>query len=341
MDTEVGTAERMLARHVFSVGDRVFRWEEVVTAARAWGNWAMIERRARESLECIREARSAGRRLTGGEFEREAISFRRSRRLLAAEELEAWLESRGVDRRQWARHIQAVVLLRETARAGEPPSSPGADPEPAAARSPGADPELAAAAWVEAMCSGALDQVAYQLAARAAVVACASEAGDPSVVLTGAELDWMEQELDRFSAGVAPADAVARELERRRLDWLLVKWRYQAATERDVVHEAALCVSQDGLAFEEVAAAAGLEVRHGEALMEDIEQALRLELLTARPGAVVGPLPVGDEYWLVEVVMRREPTIENEDLRERAKRELVVRAVQAEVAGRVTWHERI
>jgi hypothetical protein len=191
------------------------------------------------------------------------------------------------------------------------------------------------------MCSGALDQVAYQLAARAAVVACASEAGDPSVVLTGAELDWMEQELDRFSAGVAPADAVARELERRRLDWLLVKWRYQAATERDVVHEAALCVSQDGLAFEEVAAAAGLEVRHGEALMEDIEQALRLELLTARPGAVVGPLPVGDEYWLVEVVMRREPTIENEDLRERAKRELVVRAVQAEVAGRVTWHERI
>ncbi|MBO0712549.1 MAG: hypothetical protein J2P47_14860, partial [Acetobacteraceae bacterium] len=86
---------------VFAVAGRRFRWGDIVCAAKAWGDWAECEQAARQGASALTRSARAGVALPEAEFDAEEERFRRSRRLLAADELLSWLARRDVDVSAW------------------------------------------------------------------------------------------------------------------------------------------------------------------------------------------------------------------------------------------------
>jgi len=76
-----------LDQPVFSIDDRAYTWRDVVTYARFLGIWDEIAERAAlvEQADLDPEA-----------VDDAAMTFRRERGLLAADELNAWLERRSI-----------------------------------------------------------------------------------------------------------------------------------------------------------------------------------------------------------------------------------------------------
>ena len=323
--------DAVLERPVFSVGDRAFSWSDVVSAAKAWGDWARLEREAREQAACLECAARGGLALVGGEFEQEEERFRRALRLLAAVELESWLAARAVEVCWWRDYVRGAVLCRRGELDGE--SSVDSDPP--------ADPPLDSALWTQAMCSGVLDDVARRLASWAAAAETLDELGSDGCPLTESALDRMGRGFEAFCERSLSPLTIEREIERRALDWLRVEWRYQASGDEEVLREAALCIREDGLGFEEVATVAGLSVLRRRSDLDAVEAELRAQLLGARAGALVGPLRVGSEHWLVEVLDRRAPSRDDPEVVERARAAVIERAVETEVVNRVHWHEQL
>jgi hypothetical protein len=311
------------ARSVFGVSGRTFDWADVVCAANAWGLWAECEQAARAARSALDSAKRTGAVLTGREFDDEENRFRRSRRLLAADELVAWLARRDVEVDAWRDYIRGEVLRRRLS--GEPPA--GAD--------------AGTAVWVHAMCSGTLDEAARRLAARVAAAHAIGRLDATATPLTGSGVAELDRLFIYFCDRSATVDAIEREVERRQLDWLALEWRSLLTTELDVLREAALCIRDDGLDFEAAAAAAGLPVERRRTSLDGVDAEVRMQLLGARAGEVIGPLAVGSEYWLVEVLDKRVPSIDDPDVRALARETVVNRAVEAEVVDRVRWDEHV
>lgn len=104
---------------------------------------------------------------------------------------------------------------------------------------------------------------AEQLARRAAAADALGRLGAIAIPLTEPDVAELDLVFMEFCEQSATVDAIEREVEKRRLDGLVLEWRWQTAADTDVLREAALCIRDDGLAFEEVAAQAGLEVQRG------------------------------------------------------------------------------
>jgi hypothetical protein len=318
---------RVDERSVFVVSSRTFRWADIVCAARAWGRWAECESAARQARSALAAAEPTGAPLDGAEFSAEEERFRRSRRLLAADDLVLWLARRDVKVAAWRDYIRGVVLRRR--------------PEPAAADHPDGDGDLGADVWVHAVCSGTLDSVAHQLAGRAAAAGAGGRLPEDAGPLSESDVAELDLIYEDFCERSATVDAIEREVERHRLDWLSFEWRSQAAGDPDVLREAALCIREDGLDFDEAAATAGLVVQRQRTSLDGAEAELRDHLLGARAGELLGPLPVGSEYWLVEVLDKRIPTTEDPAVHARAREVVVSRAVEAAVVDHVRWDERV
>jgi hypothetical protein len=314
---------RAADRLVFAVAHRTFRWADVICAAEAWGDWAECEQAAREGSSALTWAKRAGVALIGPEFDAEEERFRRFRELLSADELMAWLARRDVEVSAWRDYVRGVVLRRR----------PQAD-----LASPPAD---GPAVWVHAMCSGTLDSVARRLAGRVAAADAAGKLSDSGDPLTGSEVAELDRIYMEFCDGSATVDTIEREVDRHRLDWLRLEWRWQAATDADVLSEAALCIRDDGRDFDEVAAAAGTAVQRQITDLDGVDPELRALLLGARVGELLGPLTVGSEYWLVEVLDKSVPSMADPEVRARARDAVVGCVLEAEVVDRVRWDERV
>lgn len=314
---------RAADRSVFAVAGRTFRWADVVCAAGAWGGWAECEQAAREGRRAVTQAQGAGVALTGPEFEAEEERFRRFRGLLSADELMSWLARRDVTVSAWRDYVRGEVLRRRphAGPASVPPDGP--------------------AVWVQAMCSGTLDSVAHRLARRVAVADAVGRLTDSGRPLTGSEVAELDQIYEEFCVRSATVDAIEREVDRHRLDWLTIEWRSQAAADEDVLREAALCIREDGADFEQVAGAAGLAIQRQRTDLDRADAELRAGLLGARVGDLLGPLTVGGEYRLVQVLDKRPPTSDDPEIRARARDAVVGRAVEAESVDRVRWDERV
>jgi hypothetical protein len=88
----------LLGEPAFAVGERRFRYADVVEAARDWGDWARIEALAREGGDPI-----------------DADAFRYARELLSGDEMRAWLARWHLDVEDWerwlARELPRAVLV--------------------------------------------------------------------------------------------------------------------------------------------------------------------------------------------------------------------------------------
>jgi hypothetical protein len=274
----------VLERPVFSVGRRKFRWVDVAKRL----DWEALSR----------AASSSPREVSDAELAEAEAQFRYERSLVAAEEMESWLERWELTVGEWRQYMRGNL--------------PGGE----------------RAGWVEAVCSGALERAAGELAARAAA---AEATGEPD----------LERAYNRFLVEAITPEALGSLLEVRKADWIRVDCRTLVLLTEGAAREAALCVRDDGMALAEVAAQAGVEMREHSLYLEDAADELGKALLSARTGELLGPVSLADRHALVLVDDKVEPTLDDPAILRRVQEAARRRAIEREVVNRVTWHERV
>jgi hypothetical protein len=350
----------LAGRSLFTIGNRSYVWEDLVAAGCLWGDWLTLETRVRDGLICLARQDDLEEddedALSEDDVEESAAEFRYARDLVAADDLERWLEQRGLTIDGWLDYIRSSLLLDRWAD----------DLEEIREEYEADDDEVAEALACEAVCSGLAGRLAERLGGRAAIHARAVEEGSPPDSAEAAALaaavpdDQLERFLPelsakarrervnavasleaawrRFAAAVAPPDALRGLITSRRLDWVRVATVSVVAPDEDVAREIALCVKEDRRPIEEVAEEAGLSAETTELWLEDADEALRDALVGAQSGEVLGPLAWKEGHLVLTVGDKRLPSDDDADVRARAEHALLARTVEREVANRVTWH---
>jgi hypothetical protein len=354
----------LAGRSLFTIGNRSYVWEDLVAAGCLWGDWPALEDRVRDGLICLARLDDLDDddedALSEDDVETAAAEFRYARDLVAADDLEAWLEQRGLTIDGWLDFIRRSLLLQRWAD----------DLEEIREEYEADDDDVAEAMVCDAVCSGVAGRLAERLGGRAAIHARAvEEAAAAGGALDGGEAaklaaavpdDQLERFLPelpvpdrrervtavatleaawrRFAALVAPPDALRALIASRRLDWVRVATVSVVAPDEDVAKEIALCVKEDRRPIDEVAGEAGLSADATEMWLEDAEEALRDALIGAQSGDVLGPLAWKEGHLVLTVGDKRLPSDDDAAVRARAEHALLARTVEREVANRVTWH---
>lgn len=305
----------VLDRPVFTAGDRDYRWADVVTAARHWNRWAELERRTAEGFAALAQLPE---KIDQAELDESMQAFRYARSLIAAEEMEVWLERWGLSSRDWSRYLRREIARTRAAGKGGSPAD-----------------EMDV--WAEAVCSGTLAELARDLAARVA----ATEAGGAEPGPVESDLDRMEEEHSTFVQRAFTPEAAAKTLELRSADWVRLSYTALEFPEAGMASEAALCVREDGLSPAEVAGRAGVPVHEREAFLEEVEPELSKSLLSAPAGELVGPLPLRNGFAILRVNEKVAPTLADPVIQDRLQTEVPRKALEREVRDRVRWYEQL
>ena len=318
---------------VFTTGTRAWTWSDVFLATRLWGEWDALLQATRDAGASPEALRQAGR------------EWRIARRLIAADELAAWLARRRLGLEDWNAHLRRLIGTR----------SGDAAPDPRAL-------------WAEGACSGRWEDVAERLAARAAAWAAAGMPAAPepppapwfarmpsageardigidpaSVSGRCGELWAAETAFARLRAGAAASDAVPRAVAAHDVDWLRIECDWLEAGDEDVAREAALLARVDGLGLADVAQRAGLTLEPRRVYVGDLDPALQPAMISAVPGDLVGPLALGNGggRWLLAVLRAKvAPSLDDPEIRARAEDVAIAAAVRRTVEEHVVWHER-
>jgi hypothetical protein len=353
----------LAGQRIFTVGGMSLAWEDLVLAGCLWGDWPDLETRVRDGLACLARLDDLddadADALSEDDVEAAAAEFRYARDLVAATDLESWLERRGLTVEAWLDFVRRT-LLRER----------WADEIEAIRDEYEIDAgDVAEALECEAVCGGLAADLAARLAARAAIHA-RDEAGAADALLAEAEamaatvpehvltrvlpdvpapvrrerlraLARLEVAWSRFVGSAVSPEALRALIAGRRLDWLRVGVQTVVAPDEDVAREIVLCVRLDRRPLAEVAGDAGLSAEPAELWVEDLDGMLRDVLVGAQPGELLGPLAGKDGHLVVAVGDKRLPSEDDPAVRARAERALLARTVDREVANRVTWHETL
>lgn len=314
----MSSGAEILAAPVFSAGGRCFRWTEVIDAARVRGDWTTLRQHV-IGLLAREEALGAGGGLpTADQIRKAGNDFRYARNLLSADELADWLGHYGITFDQWRDEMQRSLL--------DPVEHPIALPPD----------EIEQVCWVHAVCSAKLAHYALLLAQEVAVH---MSQGPATSAPSEDELADLAQGHKHFCVARLSGPALAAEIDNNKLNWTRVDVRCLIHRNDMVIREAAMCVRVDGRDLDDVAADAGTTVRAVNLLLEDVDPALRTRLLAADAGDVVGPVTVAGDHWLMVVLRRVPPSLEDPALRDRAEELIIKRALESEVSRSVTWHE--
>jgi hypothetical protein len=305
----------VLDRPVFAAGDQDYRWADVVAAARHWSRWAELERRTAEGHAALAQLPAT---IDQADLDEAMQAFRYARSLIAAEEIEAWVEHWGLNANDWTGYLRRE--LARTRGAGENGSAPDERD-----------------VWAEAVCSGALAELARDLAAKVA----AAEAGGTLPGPVESDLARMEEEHAAFVQRALTPEAAAKALELRNADWVRLSYTALEFPEAGMASEAALLVREDGLTPADVAGRAGVALHERDTFLEDVEPELTEFLLSAPTGELVGPLAVRNGFALVCVNEKVAPTLADPVIQDRLQEEVPRRALEREMRNRVRWHERL
>ena len=348
--------ERLAGRPLFTVGKRRYTWDDVMTAAELWGERRAIERRIREGVACLKHLERTGEELSEGEADEAADAWRYDRDLLAADDLQGWLDEHRLEFDEWLEYLQRSAARDRLAR----------DLQSVTKKYKVRGEEVDALFYAEALCSGDLADLAQRLAGRAAVFD--RLASDPKTARTtrcskaalrtatkrvresrrsgaAAEraefLACVDITFRRFVDGAASAPAIDRELEAHRLEWTRLDCQTAPFESDEAAREAALLVREDHLSLADAAKMAKSSVAKVSYVIDDVSPPLHERLVGARPDDLIGPLVGDGHHLLVSVIRRVEPSAKDVQMRRRAAEAIVRRTIQREVEKRVRWHERV
>ncbi len=341
---------------VFSIDGDGYRWRDVIVAAWKWGEWDVVDRRARHGNACVRAAQAAGNALPSGALETAGQDFRYARELVTAHSMEQWFQRMGISAREWTAHLR-----RELHRARHSPSSLDALAE----QYPMEAAEAARIAFVDAVCAGDADRWARSLAARvAANRASADRASDNGVGTTspmrddavpaelagvlGLDADgWratarrigdVDRTFEYFRASHLTDHAVETYVAARQLEWIRFDCRVMAFPKEDMAAEAALLLREDGEGFTGVYRASHTEPRASHFLFDHLEPRLRDQFLGVQAGDLVGPMRAGDEFVLYLIEKKVLPSARDPEIRRLAEDGVLGHALKQQLDHHVEWH---
>jgi len=342
----------------FTFDERPVAIGQVVLAAVSWGAWARLLRRLEFGMLAIARLEQEGETLADEDLRPRLIAWRRARRLLAAEEYNAWLAARELTLEDMSAYLRRTTAAE---RLGGESSGLEADARP---------PDLegaADAAFPEAIVSGELRSWAERLARQAAAAPALAARGlgaaetrkdDVEALLSEARADprsglrempaerlaaWAADELAlecawvRLAREAADEQLIERCVRSHHLDWQRLAWDEATFPREDVALEAAMWVRDEGVALNAIAERADAPASAGEAYGWDVGELMAL-LVGTRPGELVGPVSNDQGWRLLHLRERVLPTSTDPQIRARAIEELLEDALAPHLAGRVEWH---
>ena len=336
---------------VFTVGDTDYQWIDVALAAMARGDWPAFERRLEEGLACAEQAEREGTAPSADDLESAANDFRYERELIAAAEINAWLERFELSVDDWMSY-----LARELLRGRYLTSL-----DELIDRHPPSRSQLESAAYVEGICSGLFDEFDAALAARAALaatvehdvtmpedrfdavaerIARANErwlsARTPEDTLARlARVLSIESRYHEVTAAMASPASLADVVQTHRLDWQQIELDTVSFATDHAAREALLCITIDRLSLHDVAALSRLAAERRTWFQDEIDADLRDRLIAVEPGGVLGPIVVNGHFDVTAVVRRTVPSLTDPRVAERAREVVVDAAVRRAVQDRV------
>lgn len=346
----------LLSYPSFSVGTRTYTWQDVLLAAILRGEWSELEEQTRQGLALVRRAEATEESPSEQEIEATAQEFRYERELITAEEMEAWLAGFELTVDDWMDYLERSIIRK----------AQGDRADESLVSSAPTDEEIAECIGAEAVCSGALARFGEKLAARAAIdERSAGQKTDDLSAPRGEEFDRLVSEITEsftrsgfttkpsperiaeiarlervfrdFSQGPASSSAIRAQIDAHRLDWIRLDLRELSFGDEAAAREASLCLREDREPLEAVAGNAHVPIRQARLYLDEIDPGARPDLLSARPGDLVGPVSVGDEFHLFLLEAKTMPSEEDPEVRRRAEETLLSRVVEQEVAARVRW----
>jgi hypothetical protein len=347
-----------LVETAFTYDERPVAIVQVVLAAVSWEAWAHLLRRVELGVVAAARLEREREPLSDEELRPRLVAWRRERRLLAADDYNAWLTVR-----ELTLEDMSAYLRRATASERLGGDLEGVEPK---AHAHILD-SVAAAAFPEAILSGELQSWAERLGRQAAAARALArrglEAGEarPQAVealLSKARADprtglaevpaerlavWAADEValecawDRVAREVADEGLIKRCVRSHHLDWQRLAWDEATFTREDVALEAAMWVRDESVALDAIAERAGTLAIAGEAYGFDAGELTQL-LVGTRPGDLIGPLATAQGWRLLHLRERVPPSSADPQLRARAIAELLEDELAPHLAGRLEWN---
>jgi hypothetical protein len=342
----------LVGRLVFRVDGMGYFWEDVVLAARAWGDWASLEQEAREGIACVKHALATDALPSDEELLAAANEFRTAANLRAARQAEAWLRDRGLTVGNWYKYIKRTLLRKRWS------SMLAALTE----RYPARAQQINRAFKIVGICSGHLPRFAVKLAGRAALHArlhaanslpCAASVpispakADRCLRLSAevcgpklAHLARLEASWRYFRTHMVTPAAIEAQIAGQRPHWIRIDAQSAAFPDEAEAREAVCCVREDGETIATVAARVNRSLRPERFYLEAVETSLYHRFLAARQGDLLGPFNVAGESRLYFIIDKVLPSATDPEIRQRAELMILQGAIDHEIAARVQWQMR-
>ena len=257
--------------------------------------------------------------------------------------MEDWLAAHEVSLREWMDHIR-----RQTARARAPLGLSAL-----VARHPTDAEHLDAALRVDLICTGTGEELAAELAGRAAAAAGnprgLSETDEPlpSRIPLGIAPERAQERInllarvnesaELFRQSAVTPEAIRREIGHHHTEWIRIDCRAIAFEDEAGAREAAMCMREDGLALDDVAAAAHATVAESRFYLDDLDPEVRPIFMAARPVEVLGPILFEGAHTLFRVVDKVMPSEKDPEILRRAETGVATRILAAQAQQRVQW----
>lgn len=325
-----------------------------VLAGSLLGGWLKpLKQRVSEQLACTALAGARNMEVPAERVQKALDEWRIERDLIAADEMDAWLASTGLDLEALAGHLERRIL-REQLEQDLAEAMRRFAPEP--------DDVLALAAG-EAVLGGEIPELARDFGIRAVVPEPEDlgdrEAGARRQLLEplGAEdLEALRGQMDLFGVSMERAewllrieamfllyreDYVTKTMPPRALKQMfseLTKYEVKIASypAQDIAREALCCIQVDGEPFERVANMAEADCRTEAVFGSELKNLPFGErFFAARPGDLFGPEEETGRYLLGQLVSRVEPDLSQPDVVVRLTVRIIERSLRRVMSERV------
>jgi hypothetical protein len=339
----------------FSAAGVDYEWIDVALWAMAHGEWAAFERRLAEGLACLNRARVENATPSDDELDEAAVAFRYDRDLLAASEMNEWLDQVGLTVDDWSAYLTRELLRQRWHH------SLAATLQ----QYPPAAPQLVEAAFVEGICSKTFAAFEEGFCARVAMAAACGPLHDHGASpLDEAERiaerhdHWLqarsvvdvEERLNRVlrieSHFTAAVDRVIARtplhdiVQQHRLQWQQVELDTLHFSSEHAAREALLCVTVDRLSLHDVAALARRSADRRLFFVDELDAEQRDRVLSVDPGSVLGPIAVNGHFEVSSVVRRTPPAVSDERVAARARKTIIDAAIRSATRDHVTRRSR-